>query len=71
MTTDITTKLKTAFAAPASKEVTFECQIHGVQTYNEGGVVHLVKEGGSPNEGGVVHLVKEGGSSREGGWFIS
>lgn len=32
MTTDITTKLKTAFAAPASK-VTFECQIHGVQTY--------------------------------------
>ena len=33
MTTDITTKLKTAFAAPASKEVTFECQIHGVQTY--------------------------------------
>lgn len=32
MTTDITTKLKTAFAAPASKEVTFECQIHGVQT---------------------------------------
>ena len=33
MTTDITTKLKTAFAAPASKEFTFECQIHGVQTY--------------------------------------
>lgn len=33
MTTDITTKLKTAFAAPASKEVTFECQIHGVQMY--------------------------------------
>ena len=33
MTTDITTKLKTAFAAPASKEVMFECQIHGVQTY--------------------------------------
>lgn len=33
MTTDITTKLKTAFAAPASKEVPFECQIHGVQTY--------------------------------------
>lgn len=33
MTTDITTKLKTAFAAPASKEVTFECKIHGVQTY--------------------------------------
>ena len=33
MTTDITTKLKTAFAAPALKEVTFECQIHGVQTY--------------------------------------
>lgn len=33
MTTDITTKLKTAFAAPASKEVTFECQIHGGQTY--------------------------------------
>lgn len=33
MTTDITTKLKTAFAAPASKEVAFECQIHGVQTY--------------------------------------
>lgn len=33
MTTDITTKLKTACAIPASKEVTFECQIHGVQTY--------------------------------------
>ena len=31
------------------------------------GVVHDVKEGGSPNEGGVVHVVKEGGSPNEGG----
>lgn len=31
------------------------------------GVVHDVKEGGSPNEGGVVHLVQGGSSSHEGG----
>ena len=33
MTTDITTKLKKACVIPASKEVTFECPTHGVQTY--------------------------------------
>lgn len=31
------------------------------------GVVHDMKEGGSPNEGGVVHLVQGGSSSHEGG----